>query len=131
MPKGSVTIPVPANTHVSIVGITNSGYWAQRISVTPSWTGGAQWTGTGGQTNKLVGSITLAPYTGPEPVASIQIAMAYDPGGGFQPSAIETDSYNLAGLDGYVVGGQDGGGRKPDAPAYHNTIAFVYFSPTY
>lgn len=131
MPNGSVTIPVPANTTIAIVGITNSGSWSQQIAVKPSWTGGATWTGRGLQTNQVVGTINLPPYTGPGPDATIQISMAYDAGGGFAPSAVETDSYNLSGLDGYVIGGQDGGGRKPNAPAYHNTIAFVYFSPTY
>jgi hypothetical protein len=130
MPKGSVTIPVPENTHVSVVGITNSGSWAQRISVTPSWGGGVLWTGKGAQTNDVVGSTTFPPFSG-RPDATITVTMAYDPGSGFQPSAVETDGFNLPGLDGYVVGGQDGGGRRPNEPAYHNTVAFVYFSPTY
>ena len=90
-----------------------------------------QWTGTGAQSNQIIGTVTLPPYTGPGPMATIQISMEYNPGSGFQPSASQTDSYNFSGLNGYVVGGQDGGGRKPGEPAYHNTIAFVYFSPTY
>jgi hypothetical protein len=130
MPQGSVTIPVPEKTHVSVVGITNSGGWSQRISVTPSWAGGVQWTGTGVQTNAVIGSTTFPPFTG-RPDATITVTMAYDAGRGFQPSAVETYFFVLPGLDGYVIGGQDGGGRRPDAPAYHNTIAFVYFSPTY
>ncbi|HEX3550357.1 MAG TPA: hypothetical protein VHT53_08280 [Candidatus Elarobacter sp.] len=131
MATGSITIPVPANTTVGIVGITNSGGWSQQITVAPSWTGGATWTGTGNQANQIIGTMNLPPYTGSGPDATIQISMAYNEGGGFVPSAVETDSFDLPGLDGYVVGGQDGGGRKPDEPAYHNTVAFVYFSPTY
>lgn len=130
MPSGSVSIPVPAKTSVSIVGITNSGGWSQQITVKPSWTGGATWTGRGNQTNQIIGSLTLPPFTGSGPDAMIQISMAYDSGGGFHASQIETDSFNLPGLDGYVIGGQDAGGR-PHGPAYHNTVAFVYFSPTY
>jgi hypothetical protein len=70
----------------------------------------------------------IGPYSTPEQM--LTVTMNYDAGSGYQPSQIETDSFNMDGLSGYVVGGQDAGGR-PSGDAYWNTILFVYWAEGY
>jgi hypothetical protein len=129
--RGVVIVPVPVNTQIRITGLTNSGWWGQRIIVSPQWVqnGLQTWTGTGAQNNKIVGEITYPPCTDPN-LAHLKIQMEYDSGGGFQLSQVETAQFQAMGLGGIVVGGQDGGGR-PHGPAFTNTVAFVYFAPKY
>ena len=123
-----IQIPLPANSTIRLTGLTNSGNWAQQIAFTTPDGKLYTWTGNGGQNNKVIGQMDIGPYKTAEGV--LTVAMAYNAGNGFQPSQVETDSFNMDGLAGYVVGGQDAGGR-PSGDAYWNTILFVYWAYGY
>ena len=128
MPETKIQIPLPANSTIRLTGITNSGWWGQQITFETPDGKQIQWTGTGGQNNQVVGQTEIGPYTTPEQM--LTVTMANDPGNGYQPSQIQADSFNMDGLSGYVVGGQDSGGR-PSGDAYWNTILFVYWAYGY
>ncbi len=128
MADGSVTLPLPTGTTVKVVGITNSAWWPQMIILETSSGQTVNWTGVGAQDNHLVGQVTLPPS--PDTGETLKVWMQYDAGEGWRTSAVKVDSYNMDGLEGYVVGGQDGGGR-PDGGAYWNTLALVYWAPGY
>ena len=121
-------IPLPANSTIRLTGITNSGGWAQQIAFQTPDGKLYDWTGNGNQNNQVIGQMEIGPYSTSEQV--LTVTMAYDAGSGYQPSQIETDSFNMDGLAGYVVGGQDAGGR-PSGDAYWNTILFVYWAEGY
>ncbi|HZS48147.1 MAG TPA: hypothetical protein VFC63_23970 [Blastocatellia bacterium] len=126
---GKVSVPLPPNSTIQVSGFTNSGGWGQQIAVKPP--SGQQpvvWTGTGGQNNHLVGQITIPKQS--QAQDPLEIAMSYNPGKGWQPSAIEIFSYEMPGIKGYVIGGQDGGGR-PNGPAFWNTVVFIYWCVGY
>lgn len=130
MPSGSFQVPLPPNSTIRISGLTNSGSWTQQITVTPPGGGAAiVWQGTGGQGNQVIGQVVIGPY--PTAEQELTISMAYDMGDGtgFHPHDVKTDVFNMAGLSGYVIGGQDGGGRV--GPAYWNAIAFIYWAEGY
>src|SRR5262252_9662124 len=109
MPVTKIQIPLPANSTIRLTGITNSGSWAQQIAFQTPDGKPFNWVGNGNQNNKVIGQLVIGPYSTPEQM--LTVTMAYNAGSGFQPSQIETDSFNMDGLSGYVVGGQDGGGR--------------------
>jgi hypothetical protein len=123
-----VQIPLPANSTIRLTGITNSGSWAQQIAFQTPDGKPVSWTGNGNQNNKVIGQLVIGPYSTSGQM--LTVTMAYNAGSGFQPSQIKTDSFNLDGLSGYIVGGQDGGGR-PSGDAYWNTILFVYWAYGY
>ena len=128
MAETKIQIPLPANSTIRLTGFTNTGGWAEKISfVTPE---GKEydWSSNGSQTNAVVGQMTIGPYSSPEQM--LTVTMAFNAGQGYQPSQIEADSYNMDGLSGYVVGGQDGGGR-PSGDAYWNTLLLVYWAEGY
>jgi len=128
MSETKIQIPLPANSTIRLTGITNSGGWGQQIAFETPDGKLYDWVGTGAQTNQVVGQMLIGPYSTPEQM--LTVTMAYDAGSGYQPSQIQADSFNLDGLSGYVVGGQDGGGR-PSGDAYWNTILFVYWAYGY
>ena len=125
---GSVVLDVPANATIQVTGITNSGGWKEQIEVGPA--GGsppAVWTSTGAQSNKVVGQLTIPKSAAP---SQITVAMSYDSGSALQPSTIQSAPFSFQGLAGFVVGGQDGGGR-PNGPAFWNTVVFIYYAVGY
>lgn len=124
----SVTIPMPANSHIYITGFTNSGWWGQQITVQLPNAQPIVWTGSGAQSNDMVGQCEAGPFTQQE--QEITISMAHDEGNGWVPSTAVAFAYNMPGLSGYVIGGYDGGGR-PSGPAFWNTVAFVYWAESY
>lgn len=128
---GTVTLPVPANTTINVVGCTNAG-WVERMVVTsngttppsPGWT----WSSPGNAKNQVVGNGQILPTAG---VTSLTVQMSYSSNGStFLPSQVEAVGFQAPGLAGFVVGGQDGGGR-PNGPAYGNTVLWVYWTPGY
>lgn len=125
---GVVILPLPQNSSIHITGFTNSGGWSQRIIVAPQVGPVSTWTSTGTQHNAVVGQVSLPPN--PTPNLQIKVQMQFDPGGGFQMSSVQVWTYETPGLAGYVIGGQDGGGR-PSGPAFWNTLAFVYWAVGY
>ena len=128
MSETKIQIPLPANSTIRLTGITNSGGWGQQIAFETPDGKLYDWVGTGAQTNQVIGQMLIGPYSTPEQM--LTVTMAYDAGSGYQPSQTQTDSFNIDGLSGYVVGGQDGGGR-PSGDAYWNTILFVYWAYGY
>jgi hypothetical protein len=122
----TVTISVPDNSSVKIDGFTNSASWTQQITVSPSCQASIVWTGTGAQDNKLVGQLTVPPGVN----KTVTIAMAFNSGSGFVPSAVVSTPFEAPGIAGYVIGGQDAGGR-PSGPASWNTVAFIYWAKGY
>lgn len=119
----AISLSLPANSQIKVIGITNSGMWTQRIVVN-----GTKWTGTGSQNNNIVGTCVLEPDAN---TRSISIDMAYSENGNtFLPSAMILEPFSAPGLEGYVVGGQDGGERSK-GPAYWNTMTLVYWSKNY
>ena len=124
MPVTKIQIPLPANSTIRLTGMTNSGSWGQQINFETPDDKLYSWTGTGEQTNQVVGQMLIGPYSVPEQM--LTVTMAYDAGKGYQPSQVQADAFNMDGLSGYVVGGQDGGDR-PSGDAYWNTILFVYW----
>ena len=128
MPETKVQIPLPGNSTIRLTGITNSGGWGQQIAFETPDGKLYDWTGSGDQNNTVVGQMEIGPYSTAEQM--LTVTMAYDAGSGYQPSQTETDSFNMDGLSGYVVGGQDAGGR-PAGNAYWNTILFVYWAYGY
>ncbi|HEX6085098.1 MAG TPA: hypothetical protein VF266_11270 [Thermoanaerobaculia bacterium] len=127
MSDGIVILDLAVHGTIQITGITNSASWPQQITVEPSGGPAQTWTGTGMQSNSVVGQYTIPESATP---TQLKIQMQYDSGSGFQPSQIEFREFQMPGLSGFVVGGQDGGGR-PNGPAYWNTIVFIYFAPPY
>ena len=123
-----LTFPLPASSTIKVTGFTNSGWWPQRIVLTLPNGQNVTWSGTGAQDNSVVGSIDLAPL--PDADGTIAIAMEYDAGQGFQPSAMGSVAYEMDGLYGFVVGGQDAGGRGA-GQAFWNTVVFVYWANGY
>src|SRR5262249_25110127 len=126
--SGKVTVPLPPNSTIQVSGFTNSGGWGQQITIQPPGQGLVTWTGSGGQSNHQVGQLTIPHQSQAE--NPLIVTMAYNPGSGWQPSDIRVFAYELQGLAGYVVGGQDGGGR-PSGPAYWNTVVFIYWCVGY
>ena len=108
MPETKIQIPLPANSTIRLTGITNSGGWGQQIAFETPDGKLYDWVGTGAQNNQVVGQMEIGPYSTPEQM--LTVTMAYDGGNGYQPSTIQADSFNMDGLSGYVVGGQDGAG---------------------
>jgi hypothetical protein len=130
MPQpGSVVLDFPPNATIRITAITNSGEWTQEIVLsTPDGSPLAAWTGTGGQSNKVVGQLTIPKSAA---AAQIKVGMSYSSGSdGPQPSTILSAPFSFQGLSGFVVGGQDGGGR-PNGPAFWNTMVFIYYAVGY
>ena len=127
MANGVVIVNIPANATVQITGFTNSGSWAQQIIVEPAGGPALTWTGNGAQSNKVVGQYTMAKSA---KATQLKVQMQYNSGSGFQLSQVESVPFNMPGLSGYVIGGQDGGGR-PNGPAFWNTVVFVYYAPGY
>jgi hypothetical protein len=129
---GSISLPMPANSRIMITGFTNTGGWGEQITIAVTEPSPEQWTwgSTGPQNNHLVGQNTIGPFDNPE--VPILVSMAYDDGSGrgYQPSSVEADTFNMDGLSGYVVGGQDGGGR-PNGDAYWNTLVLIYWAAGY
>ena len=124
---GVIIVPVPQNTTVKVTGFTNSGGWTQQIVVTPLGAPASTWTSTGAQDNRVVGQISLA---GSATATSITVQMQFNPGDGFQPSTVKAWASEAPGLSGYVIGGQDGGGR-PSGPAFWNTLVLIYWAVGY
>ncbi|TWB52776.1 hypothetical protein [Nitrospirillum viridazoti] len=122
----TATFPVPDGTTIKINGFTNSAYWAQRIVIEVTGQAPITWNGTGAQNNKLVGQAVIPPGNGRQ----VSITMSYDPGGGFAPSTVVKIPFDDPSLTGFVIGGQDAGGR-PNGPASWNTVAFVYWAKGY
>ena len=127
MSDGVIILDLAVHATIQITGITNSGSWPQQITVEPSGGPALVWTGTGAQSNSIVGQYTIPESSTP---TQLKIQMEYDPGTGFQPSQIQFQAIDMPGLGGFVVGGQDGGGR-PNGPAYWNTVVFIYFAAGY
>jgi len=128
MATNKIQVPLPANATIRVNGITNSGGWSQQIIFETPDKKVYTWQGTGNQNNQVIGQMEIGPYTTGGQV--LNVAMNYDSGKGFQPSQVKVDSFNMDGLSGYIVGGQDGGGR-PSGDAYWNTILFVYWAEGY
>lgn len=129
MSQGSFQVPLPGSSTIRITGITNSGWWTQQITITPPGGAPIVWQGTGGQSNTVIGQTIIGPFSTAE--QELTVTMEYDMGDGtgFHPHDVETDVFNMPGLSGYVVGGQDGGGRT--GPAYWNAVAFIYWAEGY
>ena len=127
MANGVVILDIPANATIQITGLTNSGFWTQQIIVEPAGGPALTWTGNGTQSNQVVGQYTMAPSAQP---TQLKVQMQYNSGSGFQLSQVEFVPFTLPGLSGFVVGGQDGGGRGA-GPAFWNTVVFVYYAPGY
>jgi len=125
---GKVTVPLPPGSTIQISGFTNSGGWGQQIALEPPGGNLVVWTGTGNQNNHLVGQISIPQQKQAE--NPLVVAMSYDAGKGWQPSDIQIFAYETSGIKGYVIGGQDGGGR-PYGPAYWNTVVFIYWCVGY
>jgi hypothetical protein len=98
MPITKMQIPLPTNSTIRLTGITNSGSWGQQIAFQTPDGKLFDWTGSGNQNNKVIGQMEIGPYSTPEKM--LTVTMAYDAGGGYQPSQIETDSFNMDGLSG-------------------------------
>src|SRR5262249_2309091 len=128
MAKTTVQIPLPANSNIRLTGLTNPGGWGEQIALTTPDGKPYLWSAKGIQNNRVIGQLDIGPYSTAEQM--LTVTMNYDPGTGVQPSQMETDAFNMVGLAGYVVGGQDGGGR-PSGPAFWNAILFVYWAPGY
>jgi len=124
-----VILDLPANTTIMITGLTNAQGWSEQIIVVPAGGPALTWTGTGAQSNQVVGQYTMAPSAGP---TQVKVQMQFDPGSGYQPSEVQSVPFSFpqGGLSGYVVGGQDGGGRG-SGPAFWNTLVFIYYATGY
>jgi hypothetical protein len=125
--SGSITLPLPANSHVKMTGFTNTGGWGEQITIQPPGGQKLTWSSTGPTNDKVIGQSNIGPFPKPN---ELVVTMAYNSGHGFQASAIEAHAFNHPGLSGYVVGGQDGGGR-PHGPAFTNTVLLVYWATGY
>ena len=123
-----IQIPLPANSSIRLTGLTNSGGWGQQIAFTTPDGKLYDWTGTGNQNNTVIGQMNIGPYKTAEQM--LTVTMSYDAGKGYQPSQIQPDRVNMDGLSGYIVGGQDAGGR-PNGNAYWNTVLLVYWAYGY
>lgn len=126
MALGPLYLNLPVNTTVHVVGMTNSGSWRQDI-ITDVTGGGFNlqfWPGLGFQSNQFVGQRTIPASPNPR---QLVVQMLHDRGLGAQASDMRAIYFNLGGLAGYIIGGQDSGGR-PRGPAFWNTVAFVYFA---
>jgi len=128
MAQTQIQIPLPANSSIRLTGLTNSGGWGQQIAFTTPDGKPFLWSAKGVQNNMVIGQLVIGPYKTEGQL--LTVTMHYDPGTGVQQSQMETDAFNMVGLGGYVVGGQDGGGR-PFGQAFWNTILFVYWAPGY
>ena len=126
--SNSISLPLPANSHIMITGFTNTGGWGEQITIQPPGGQKLIWSSTGPASNKVVGQTSIGPF--PQQGSQLTVAMAFNSGRGFQPSAVLADSFNIPGMSGYVVGGQDGGGR-PNGPAYWNTLVLIYWATGY
>ena len=126
--SNSISLPLPANSQIKITGFTNSGGWGEQITIQPPGGQKLTWSSTGPASNKVVGQTSIGPF--PQQGSQLTVAMAFDSGHGFQPSAVLADSFNVPGMSGYVIGGQDGGGR-PKGPAYWNTLVLIYWAAGY
>jgi hypothetical protein len=125
---GVVVVPLPMGSSVKVTGFVNTSGWAQQIIVAPTGGPALTWTGNGTMDNRVVGQVTLAPAKTSD--QQLKVQMQYNPGGGYQLSDVRIWVFNEPGLSGYVIGGQDGGGR-PVGPAYWNTMVFVYWAVGY
>jgi hypothetical protein len=123
----TITIPIPSKSNIRITGLTNSSWWKQRITVTPKGQPQIEWIGTGEQINKVIGQCVLPAK--PEE-SSIEVAMSFDRGKGWESPEIQKHYFELPGLAGWVIGGQDAAGR-PNGPAYWNTLVFIYWAKGY
>ncbi|MFZ5989235.1 MAG: hypothetical protein ACOYWZ_19245 [Bacillota bacterium] len=123
----AVNVGVPSNSRVRIVGITNSGSWSQEIHVQPLGKEMINWMGTGSQVNNVVGTYVTDPSS---EASSITVDMYYNDGSGKKPSNMVVTKFDAPGLEGYVIGGQDAGGR-PAGPAFWNTMALIYWAKGY
>ena len=128
MAIGQVSVPLPTKANIKITGFTNTGGWGEQITITAPGAAPIVWTSNGAQDNHLVGQTKVAPLS--QEGQQLNVAMAFNPGPGWKPSAVTIFAYNEPGLSGYLIGGQDGGGR-PSGPAYWNTLVLVYWAEGY
>lgn len=123
MADGSVQLPLPTGATVKAVGITNSAWAPQSITMETSSGQRVSWTGVGAQDNHVVGQVTFP--ASPDAGETVKVWMQHDAGEGWRPSAIKVDRYGTDGLTGYVVGGREGGAGE--AGAYWNTVVLLYW----
>lgn len=126
----TVTLQLPANSRIHLTGFVNTSGWWQQIDIevrgeTITWRGG----GPEEKLSEVIGQRMLGAYG---TAVEVKIRMSYDPpGGGVKPSEMRMAPFGFPGLNGYVVGAQDAGGRVDGRPAFWNTILFVYWAEGY
>src|SRR2546421_8434060 len=113
--SGSITLPLPANSHIKLTGFTNTGGWGEQITIQPPGGQKLTWSSAGAANNKVIGQSSIGPF--PKQGEPLTVTMAFNSGHGFQPSVVQVHAFNHPGMSGFVVGGQDGGGR-PHGPAF-------------
>ncbi|MDE1150710.1 MAG: hypothetical protein PW843_29525 [Azospirillaceae bacterium] len=121
----TATFTVPANTNIHIDGFFSAG-WVQQI-VVESPAGKQTWTSTANSNNTLAGQIQFK--TG-NAEATVSVQMSYMLQGDYAPSTVVKIPLTDPALQGYVIGGQDGGPR-PTGPAAINTVVLAFWAAKY
>lgn len=125
----NITVELPANSRIFVTGMINTSGWRQQITVEPAGHAALVWNGGDGPEflNHVIGQVVLPRFA---TASQMTVRLAHDSGSGMRGSTIRRASFTLPGLDGYVIGGQDSGGR-PTGPAFWNTVVLIYWAKNY